>query len=437
MIRVLLLLAALAVFNVAQARADDNAFGRALYHGVEPFSAGATRLPAAFAACARCHGLNGEGGQEGTLSAPPVTWSALTGPRAGANGFADEAAVLRAITAGEGRNGLRLNAGMPRYDLGFADAAALVSFLHRLGTSDDQPRGVDKQTIALGTLLPLSGPAGGIGRAVLVGLRDSFDAVNRSGGVFGRRVDLHAQDTAGGAGAAAEQLLAKPVFAVVGGLWPVRSAVDGFLARHSVSAIAPLVPAEDIQTQDWTLELLSTRAEQQAALAKALGQCPVSGERWGLRLRPEAAAERDSPIRWFEDVGTLRSALATAPAVGCLGVELAAVPQVRNAIPRGWHSRVVLPVPAALLRPEGADRTPWRRLGRVAGELAVELLSRSGPQLQEHSPLEAAARLGDFAPLRLASLRSESGRFLGWGADVIDLDSAEPSGAAEPMAQGG
>ena len=437
MIRVLVLAAALAGLPLAQGRAGDSSFGRALYHGAQPFSPRATRLPPAFSACARCHGLNGEGGKEGGLRAPPLAWSALTGSREGATAFADEPAVLRAITQGEGRGGTRLGAGMPRFDLDPSEAASLLSFLHVLGTPDDQPRGVTKQTITLGTLLPLSGPVTSIGRAVLAGLSESFDAVNGIGGVFGRRIELRAIDTGEGAEHAAERLLADPIFAVVGGLWPIRGSVDVLLARQRVSTIAPLVPTQEPMEPDWVFELLPTRAEQQVALDKALRQCPASGERWGLRLLSKESIEPGNNIRWFADVEALRGALATAPSAGCLGLELAAVPQVRTGIPRSWHCRVVLPVPAALLRPEGTDRAPWRRLGRVAGQVAVELLSRSGPQLQERSPIVAAARLGDFAPLRIASVHSEGARFLGWGADVIDLDSSEPSGGAQPSAQGG
>src|SRR5690348_4242464 len=37
-----------------------------------------TEIPAAAFACANCHGLNGEGKEEGGLTAPALVWSTLT-----------------------------------------------------------------------------------------------------------------------------------------------------------------------------------------------------------------------------------------------------------------------------------------------------------------------------------------------------------------------
>lgn len=431
--------AAVLTASAALAAAADPADGRGLYHGSVPFAPGATRLPPSFSACARCHGGNGEGGREGSMRVPPLTWAALAEPRDGLPRFDDVDAVLRAIQHGDGRGGSMLNPVMPRFSLTGSEATELLSFLHRVGTSDDQPAGVTKQEIGLGTLLPLSGPAGPAGKAVLAGLNDAFDAVNRDGGVFGRLLALRATDTADGVDHALQHLLDRPVFAVVGGLWPTRGALDQDFAARQISMLAPLAPKGAPAPADaWTVELLPSRPAQQAALAKSLQDCPAANERWALRLSSDDGSNPSQAVRWFDDLGQLRAALGAAPPAGCLGIDLAAASALRADIPATWQQRVVLPIPTDLLRPDGADGSPWRRLGRAAGKLAVELLSRSGAQLQERSPIEAAARLGDFRLLQLAAVRNDGGVFRGWEAEVMTVPPSQPVVQPGPLgAQGG
>lgn len=69
--------------RAADADADDP--GRALYQGWTPYAAGAAATPLRLApellACARCHGVHGEGGREGWGGGAAA---ALVGPDAGA-----------------------------------------------------------------------------------------------------------------------------------------------------------------------------------------------------------------------------------------------------------------------------------------------------------------------------------------------------------------
>ncbi|MCK0197254.1 ABC transporter substrate-binding protein [Ancylobacter sp. 6x-1] len=407
--------------------------GRALYQGIAAFAPGTTSLPAGFGACARCHGADGAGSREGAVRIPPLVWSDLMHPRGDAPAFRDEAAVLAAIATGAGRDGTSLNAVMPRFRLAPAEAAALLAYLHRLGTAKDLPPGVSADAITLGTLLPLSGPSGEVGRDVLAGLKQALGAANVSGGPFGRRLDLVDVDTAYGAEAAAARLAEVPVFAVVGGLWPTRGPVDRLLAAHRIAIVAPLAPDEATPAAaEWSVELLPSSTAQQAALAATMAGCSQGGERWILAADNQDGASASSPLRRFAGPAELRAALGQAPARGCLGLALSSVSTLRDAVPSTWEQRVVLPVPAALLRDDEEDGGPWKRLGGIAGTLLVELLSRAGPRLYEHALIEAADRLGDFAPLQLAPLRHAGGRFLGWQADIMVIPAARP----EPVPPG-
>ncbi|MDO9713444.1 ABC transporter substrate-binding protein [Paracraurococcus lichenis] len=408
--------------------------GRRLYHGFTPFAAGreatATRLPLAYAACGNCHGPLAEGRREGGVTAPPITWAALARPAGEAPAYASAEAVGRAILAGQGRGGRVLDRAMPRYRLEPAELQALLDHLRRVGTAADLPPGVTADSVALGAVLPLSGPGGASGRAVLAGLREVLDATSAAGGVHGRRLLLVVADGARGTETALRDVLARPVYALVGGFWPGNPAAEAMLEAARVPHIGSLVLRAGAQeTGPWSADLLAPVAEQQVALAGALTSCEAAGPRLGLRLAAPSADERDGAIQWFGESAALAAALREAGAPGCLGLGLAGLAALGGHIPPGWQARLVLPFPVVLLSqdPRGG---PWRQLGRAAGRLAVEWLSRAGAVLHEGAlPAQRAASQG-YAPLPGAPVQFRRHRRHAWDAEVIEIGDAPRAAAS-------
>lgn len=131
-------------------------------------------------ACGGCHGVDGRGRTEGGVTAPDITWEALS-----RRGY-EAKSVVRAVAMGIGSKGAPLAAPMPRYHLTRADADDLVAFLRQLGTRGEP--GLTDDAIRIGVLAPES-------------QRDAIaswaEDVNRRGGIYARRVELvfDAEDT--------------------------------------------------------------------------------------------------------------------------------------------------------------------------------------------------------------------------------------------------
>src|SRR3954447_20299606 len=140
--------------------------------------------------CANCHGADGLGRAEGGIVPADVTWDALTKPygirRADGRTRAPytERLVRRAITMGLDPEGNALHKAMPRYQLSQADASDVVAYLKVIGRSYDP--GVTATTVQIGAILP----AGQGGTVIREALARQFAAVNRSGGIFGRSIEL-------------------------------------------------------------------------------------------------------------------------------------------------------------------------------------------------------------------------------------------------------
>jgi hypothetical protein len=408
----------LVLATASGAAADPVAIGRALFQGITTFAAGqdvtTPHLPAAFVACANCHGARGVGKSEGGTEAPSVQDAALRTQKRGAGAFATDAAILAAIEDGVGRDGRRLAAQMPQYNLNDTEEIALLAYLRRVGTPLDLPPGVLADEIALGTLLPLSGDFAPQGQAILAAMQEVVGATNRGGGIHGRRVTLAFADSR--SAGAARALMDLPIYAVIGGMWDARNPeIEGVLAAARIPVLASLVLRDgDAKPGAWVSDLLPPRAVQARLLASAVAACQTAGPRWVI----DAAATPPPGIdRVFATGADLSLALNTVTGHGCYGLAIAEIGAVEATGPTGWHRLIGLPFPRRVL--ESGDARIWASLGRASARIGMEALAASGSTLVERAPLEALAQLNGFEPLPGAPVRFSARRLYAWDPDVL------------------
>jgi ABC-type branched-subunit amino acid transport system substrate-binding protein len=150
--------------------------------------------------CASCHGPDGFGRPEGSVTPANITWTQLSKPYRALTGVArtrpayTEASVARAIATGVDAGDLQLDASMPRYRMHPDDMADLVAYLQNLAEELDP--GLSETTITLGTLLPSGSSAGSLGDAVRAVLEAYFSELNAAGGVSNRQLELKLVDAA-------------------------------------------------------------------------------------------------------------------------------------------------------------------------------------------------------------------------------------------------
>ncbi len=221
--------------------------GRALYRGDQVFtwpariSNAQVQLPGASAACANCHGLQGDGLKEAGVKAPSVRWQPLLTSTDSKPAYANELAVKNAIEHAQGR-GVPLAAPMPRYQLTDQESTALLAYLRVIGTARDVTTGVSADTIVLGTVLPLTGSQAQVGFAIEQALQARVKQVNQQGGVFGRQIDLIVRDAGLSSQSALDAIkaLSDQTFALVG----------MYLPEHAM--------AKELATSDLALPLVAT-----------------------------------------------------------------------------------------------------------------------------------------------------------------------------------
>lgn len=401
--------------------------GRALFQGEvgwqqSPTLAGVA-LPAQASACARCHGPGGQGGQEAGVSVPPLQ-----------AGSRERAARLVAMAeSGHRVDGRALSAPMPRYRLNDNERRALVAYLSVFGTEEEPVRGVDAQRIVLGALLPDSGPRAAVGQAVLAGLRNHFDELSRSGGVYGRRVDVVALPWNGERPASElaawlrVRLPGTPVLALVGSfVGDLEPDVVRQLAELRLPLLANLGPAMldggAGAPPGWVSSLLPSVQSQLrqsvqafdercpsttgAALDVRLGDVPGLQEavRRGLAGRAllmdaqvnavrEQRPRRVLALQSASDTDALRQTLHEGDCLWTLAM-FSGIGARQSAA----QELLTLPSQAALPQPAGQPQSLWQGLGRLAGQLASETLSRAGRRLQPESLAQVQAALDPFEP---------------------------------------
>jgi ABC-type branched-subunit amino acid transport system substrate-binding protein len=167
----------------------------------------ATEVPAAILKCVSCHGKDGRGKPEGGIFPSNIRWSELAKPYSVTTQSGrkrppySERLLIRAVTMGLDAGGNNLQATMPRYRLSHQQAADLVAYLKEL--DQEQDPGVTDDAIVLGVVLPPESTSAGMNRAVRETLMAAFEALNREGGVYGRKLLCRFTSAPGENGAAA------------------------------------------------------------------------------------------------------------------------------------------------------------------------------------------------------------------------------------------
>ncbi|MFT4102829.1 MAG: hypothetical protein QM674_17700 [Burkholderiaceae bacterium] len=424
--------------------------GRALFHGERAFqrspSVAGAPLPADAAACANCHGggeSGARGGREAGVSVPWLTPGLRASP-------AHAARVLGALERGESVQGRPLQPPMPRYAFTQAERDALTEFLGVLGTDDEPVRGVSRTRLHFGVVLPAGGGQAQAARAAWDGLREQIDVVNRAGGLYGRELSVVAiaidADPAVAPGAWQSQLsdaLARqPVLALVGSwIGDLPDEQWRWLRAQRLPLIANLGPAlrEPAGPPGWVSSLLpSVQAQLGGTLAEFERECgsvasaeathrplhvthaalpglrdAISAALPGRELRFDARAQRASSSgsgsgRWLAllssaELASLRQGLNPDDCLWSLAMFSGASAGSTDVV-----ELIALPAQSALPLAGGDPRSLWLSLGRLAGQMVTELLSRAGRSLQPEALVRAQSTLPPFEPV--AGVRLELSR---------------------------
>jgi ABC-type branched-subunit amino acid transport system substrate-binding protein len=239
-------------------------------------------LPATTFACANCHGVRGEGTEEGGLQPPPVTWEKLTQAHTSPltrqeRGPYTESALARAISAGVDAAGHKLHPGMPLYRMTTAQMADLVAYLKVIGKERDADPGVSDLAIKIGAALPMTGTLSSVGEDVKATLNASFEQINSQGGIYNRRFELVVEDSGGDTRQTLEatrRLIEQDgVFALVGSFEPGDSSeINQFIKQSEVPLIGPvtLSPRLSVPPNPYVFYLLPTFHDQARALVDFL-----------------------------------------------------------------------------------------------------------------------------------------------------------------------
>jgi ABC-type branched-subunit amino acid transport system substrate-binding protein len=130
----------------------------------------------------------------------------------------DDDTFIRSIIAGVDPANNRLDRSMPFYQASAEDMADLVAYMKVL--EFDLDPGISDDSVRVATMLPLSGRAGETGAAMRQVLESYFAEINKSGGIFGRKIELLAVPTGETVEASVDTLRdafdSEDIFALVG-----------------------------------------------------------------------------------------------------------------------------------------------------------------------------------------------------------------------------
>jgi ABC-type branched-subunit amino acid transport system substrate-binding protein len=305
--------------SAAAARAGKAIFRNgANRHGEEVRAeAGAgVALAGTLTACARCHGADGLGRRDAGLTAPPLTWSALTQARVSGSGLVARSAytpatLLAAIRDGLDADGRRLASAMPRFQLAGRDAADLLAYLQRIGTDADAEAGVDADVLRVATLLPLSGPRAALGEAARNAIGACVSKVNRAGGLYGRRVELLVLDSATGAPLELARRVADEALLAIAPWWGELDAGALSARLPDTPLVGPLGVAADIAGAGSNVYGIAAQLDDQARLlVDAMAQGARQAGRPAATDAPRRVALLSAPTS--RDQAAARAALRQA-----------------------------------------------------------------------------------------------------------------------------
>lgn len=244
---------------------------------------GDLELPASSFPCSNCHGLRGEGSKEGGIQPPPLDWASLSSKHQSLltrndRGPYTEVSLARAIHGGLDSSGGRLHPGMPRYEMAAAQMADLIAYLRKIGKESDADPGLGEDEIKIGAALPMSGALARVGEDIKAALAACFAEANTNGGIYGRRILLLVEDSAGDAAGAAQatrKLVEQDkVFALLGSFEPQGSdETNEYLRRSEVPLIGPvtLSPRTPPVPNRFVFYLLPSFGEQARSLVDFVG----------------------------------------------------------------------------------------------------------------------------------------------------------------------
>ncbi|WP_292916769.1 ABC transporter substrate-binding protein [Nitrosomonas sp.] len=428
---------------------DEIKLGRALYEGKHPFThapqvAGVT-IPLSDAHCSACHGSHGEGRVEGGIIAPSVQWHSLTNKRSNLPGYDSAQQILSAIEKGIARtNDTLLTESMPRFMLTNSERDALIEYLRIIGTEAVPVRGVSADTIILGTVLPLTGTQAAAGYSILQGMQQRINAINATGGIFGRVLQLKSVDaTTDGLDAATLDLIqSQDIFALVGS-WlaePSDGLIQALTASNTPSVGAIGMPIATQHHRLTTYLLPSVQQQIVSALALLQERCTsdLGSEIWYVNekdlpaINPVSGAFSNTsvnnkpPLRVVhvsqveqqlkktidsrladklifllpsDDIESIRSQLD----IDTLHLCVATLASISGTSLQANHANrvVVFPVPQHVL----AATDLWTALGHAAIGLIAEAIARSGRILDQDRLISVLDNPQEFEPIPGLSVR--------------------------------
>jgi len=243
---------------------------------------GRNGIAASVVPCASCHGSDGQGRPEGGVVPADIT-AAMLGvardsglPRARTRDAYTDRSLKRAIAMGIDSSGNPLDATMPRYQMSSQDMEALLAHLKRVGDMRDP--GVTADSIRIGVLLPPKQHLPGVNEAVRRVLQTFFDARNRAGALYDRKIDVVFADCDGSpsarAAAAAKFIAGEKPFALVGSF---TDGADDELAAVAAENAIPLLAtisshARSDPSNRYVRNLVAGLHEQARALAQFVGR---------------------------------------------------------------------------------------------------------------------------------------------------------------------
>lgn len=425
-------------------------------------------VPAAAVPCAGCHGRDGKGRPEGGVAPSDLTWGALTRPYGVTHPGGrkhppyDPRLLKRAIAMGIDPAGQALHVAMPRYRMSLRDMEDLAAYLRQLGTGADP--GVSDKAVRVGVVLPPAGPLSGMGEAVRAALTARFEAANRDGGIYGRRIEPRFLAAPGPAdqrrGWTADFLQREEVFAGVAAFFAGADAeMAALFQERQTPMVGPftLQAREEIPLNRYVFYLLPGIETQEKALAGFAAQAgwprpvtvPVDGAREDLKrlaaagadpiLFPGSGPEALALLREADRLGWHPRLLATGAAAD--GSLLAA--------PAAFDGRLFLALPTSPEGPSVEAAAAWRALGKLpadaasaqwsalaAAEVLLEAMKRAGRDLSREKVVDQLESLRGFATGYVPPVTFGAARRLGArGAWIARLDlgrrSAVPGGWIE------